>query len=161
MADTDKIEVTFTRQKVYHDGTSMIVAKADETREIERFQVAGFLAEGSIAEPEGWADQVAMASLPRADGGPVFAPAPSNAAHLAQHDHDGDGEPGGSKPRAKGKKAKASGTPDPELAAARKRYRAAFGKGGSPKWTAAELDVKTAAKVGSAGGSGEEAPPAS
>ena len=77
MADTDTIDVTFANQKVYHDGTSMVVAKKGDTKPVERRLVPGLLADGSIKEPKGWAEEIAEKnSYAVADGGPQFSPAP-------------------------------------------------------------------------------------
>ena len=48
---TEMVEVTFLRQKVFHNGTSMVVKKAGETGEIPARQVAQFVAEKAIEEP--------------------------------------------------------------------------------------------------------------
>lgn len=54
---------------------------------------------------------------------------------LSQLDHDGDGQPGGSLSMGE----------DPEaLGDARKRYRAAFGKGAGPRWTVDVIEAKLA-----------------
>ena len=84
MADTDTIDVTFNKQKVYHDGTSMIVAKAGDKLPVEQRLIAGFVAEGAINAPKGWVeeaaekDEVAVADgtvqvAPSADGGDIAA----------------------------------------------------------------------------------------
>jgi hypothetical protein len=82
MADTesavegDTVNVTFLRQKVFHDGTSMQVKKKDDTFDLPRRLVAGFIDEGAISKPSGWTDDVAAKnSLAVADGGLTQAPA--------------------------------------------------------------------------------------
>jgi hypothetical protein len=99
MADTDTIKVAFTRQKVFHDGTSMVVAKEGEKREVERRLVAGFVAEGSIETPKGWKAELATKNAQSvADGGTQTPATGGRPADLSQLDHDDDGEPGGSLP---------------------------------------------------------------
>lgn len=100
MADQDTIEVTFTKQKVYHDGTNMQVKKAGDTANLPRTQVANFLAEKVIDVPEGWSEEIAdKNSQAVADGGFTAGPADgSGGDDLSQLDHDGNGEPGGSEP---------------------------------------------------------------
>ncbi|MGF7152619.1 hypothetical protein [Novosphingobium gossypii] len=47
----DKIEVTVLRQKVFHDGTSMVVLKPGD-QEIDSSRVAGLVDEGIVEDPE-------------------------------------------------------------------------------------------------------------
>lgn len=101
MADTDTIDVTFTRQKVYHNGECMVVAKDGDTKAVERSLVAGFIAEGVIESPAGWSDEIeGKNALGIADGGVLRPPTggfPDDVDDLDQLDHDDDGEPGGSR----------------------------------------------------------------
>lgn len=90
-------EVTFKGQKVFHDGTSMIVAKATEKRGVPTRFVQGFIDEGVIDKPKGWDAAVAERNIPRADSAGQVDPAADPL------DHDGNGKKGGArKPAADG-----------------------------------------------------------
>lgn len=77
MSDTDTFAVTFLKQKVFHNGTSMIVAKAGDKREIEAQLVSNMVADGSIKVPKGWAAAIEAKAEPAAadDAGATDAPA--------------------------------------------------------------------------------------
>lgn len=103
MADTetgsDKVEVTFIKQTVFHDGTNMHVKKDGDTLEVDRSRVQGFIDGKNIEKPEGWEEAVAEAnSQGVADGGFTVTPPDGSGNDLPQLDHDGNGEPGGSAP---------------------------------------------------------------
>ena len=142
MADTDTIDVTFKKQKVYHDGTSMIVAKAGDTFPVEQRLIAAFVAEGAIEAPKVWAEEMAEKNeMAVADGTVQVAPS-AIGDDLDQLDHDGDGAPGGS----------ISATGD--LAELRAEYTAALGKKPFNGWDEDELRRRIAAD------DAEEIPPA-
>lgn len=44
----------FLRQRVFHDGTSMIVAKAGTTKEVPDALINDFVIDKSIEKPKGW-----------------------------------------------------------------------------------------------------------
>jgi hypothetical protein len=69
MADTDTIDVTFLSQKVFHDGTSMVVAKKGDKLPVPHRLIATLVDEGSIKEPKRWReDKEAPAEMSVADG---------------------------------------------------------------------------------------------
>lgn len=94
MADTYKVKVL--NQKVFHDGTSMIVLKPKgENPEVEERFIAGLVEEGFIEKPTGWK------APEKAEEGEAIASADgqSIAEQVAVDplDHDANGKKGGSK----------------------------------------------------------------
>lgn len=75
MADTDTVDVKFLKQKVFHDGTSMIVAKKGDTKPVPERLIAAFVSEGAITAPDGWEESLSEKNdLAIADGAVFVAP---------------------------------------------------------------------------------------
>ena len=65
---SDLVEVTVKRQKVFHDGRSMIVLKPGKKKVgVERRFIAGLVDEGVIDPPKEW-EPDAVEAIAKADG---------------------------------------------------------------------------------------------
>ncbi len=139
---SEKISVTFTGLKVWHDGTSMIVKKEGESASVTPERAALFLAEGAIEPYDiGEEGEDIAAPLQSFDGQAVDLPEgdaseaeaidlnEDERAHLPQLDHDQNGEAGGSE----------SGGEGEDIAALRAEYKELLGKAVFPGWDVEEI----------------------
>jgi hypothetical protein len=71
---SETFKVTVLKQKVFHDGTSMVVLKpkGDNPEVAEQF-IASFVADGVIEKPKGWKAPV-IESIAIADGSGAITP---------------------------------------------------------------------------------------
>lgn len=88
MSDLNKVEVNILCQKVFHDGTSMIVLKPGSGRVEERF-IARLVEDGIIDKPEGWEPEPKpVPTNPVVADGMVFSAPPEAAAAAPVADED-------------------------------------------------------------------------